>query len=87
MHSFRFRPVQRHLTRCASLALASVFASAPAMGYELTRLTVVEDPLILGRQANGGASACAIADDGGVIAFTSTATQLIATDDNGVSDI
>ncbi len=68
------------------LIAAIVTACSQAMAYDLGRLSRVEDPLVLGVQGNAAPSACAISDDGDVIGFLSTATNLVANDLNGLAD-
>ena len=65
---------------------AGVAVCSPVLAYDLARLSLVEDPLILGVQGNSAPTACAISDDGDVIGFLSDATNLIAGDLNGLAD-
>ena len=57
-----------------------------AHGYELRRAVAVEDPAILGTQANAAASRCTISDDASSIGFLSGATNLNLLDQNGRVD-
>ncbi len=63
------------------------FFGANAWTYDISRISEVENPSILGVQSNGTPSQCSISDDGSQIAFTTTATNLSSGDANGVSDI
>lgn len=64
----------------------AVMTGGQAMAYDLGRLSRVEDPLVLGVQANASPNTCAISDDGDVIGFLSGATNLVANDLNGLAD-
>jgi len=57
-----------------------------AHGYEVRHAVAVEDPSILGTQANAAASRCTISDDAAIIGFLSGATNLTVTDQNGRVD-
>lgn len=57
-----------------------------AHGYEVRRAVAVEDPAILGAQANAAALRCTISDDAAIIGFLSGATNLNLTDQNGRVD-
>lgn len=57
-----------------------------AHGYEVRRAVAVEDPAILGTQANAEATRCTITDDAAIIGFLSGATNLTVSDQNGRVD-
>jgi hypothetical protein len=67
--------------------LAFLAFSGNISAYDMTRLSGVESPRILGVQSNGTPSQCSMSDDGSQIAFVSTASNLVSDDANGVSDI
>jgi Tol biopolymer transport system component len=76
--------------KCQLLVLTALclpMAASPAFGTTLLPLTLTEDPLIWGAQANQNAEACAISGNGLVSAFESAASQLVAADRNGYRDI
>lgn len=74
--------------RLATILWIAVSAATcnQAMAYDLARLSRVENPLILGVQGNSAPTACAISDDGDVIGFVSSATNLVPNDLNGLAD-
>lgn len=68
-------------------ALCVPIAAPTAFGTTLLPLTLTEDPLIWGAQANQNVEACAISGNGLLTAFESPASQLVAADRNGYRDI
>lgn len=71
----------------ALFALWVSIGSLPASGATFTALSLVEDPLAWGVQANLPAQACVLSGNGLVTAFASSASNLVAADRNGVLDV
>src|SRR5690349_20321938 len=73
--------------RCAGLALlvlATVsVAPAEAQRGRMTRVSVADDEAL----ANGASSQASVSADGRFVAFTSTASNLVPGDTNGLADI
>jgi Tol biopolymer transport system component len=73
--------------RLALLLVATLCSRVTTTQAEtLSLLSVPEDPLLLGVQADRSASSCGL-DIAGNAVFTSNATQLVAADRNGESDV
>src|SRR5215510_9179361 len=70
------------MSRLAFVLLASLAASVPASA-QVTRISVSS----AGAQGNGPSGAPSISANGRFVVFASTATNLVAGDTNGVSDI
>lgn len=68
-------------------ALWVSIASLPGLGATFEALSLVEDPLAWGVQANLPAQACALSGNGQVTAFHSAASNLVAADRNGMTDV
>jgi cysteine-rich repeat protein len=77
-----FRSTASNLVPGDTNAQADVFVRDRATG-ETTRVSVASD----GTQANGPSTNPAISDDGALVAFESTASNLVAGDTNGASDV
>lgn len=67
----------------AALLLAAPLHAAPAQGEATTRVSVGS----AGAEATGSSSAPSLSADGRIVAFASRATNLVAGDGNGASDI
>lgn len=74
-------------TALDSNGFSDVYLESPLDAYGKRRVSVDAAGLTTNNQANGASSQPAIADAGNLIAFTSTASNLVLPDGNGVSDI
>jgi len=75
-------------TALDSNGFSDVYLDSPFDAYGKRRVSVDAQGLAVNKQANGASSQPAIADAGNLIAFTSTASDLVPLDGNGaVSDI
>ncbi len=71
------------MPRALFASLFCLLAAVPAAAQVITRVSVSSG----GVEANGASGAPSISADGRYVAFASTATNLVAADTNGVSDI
>jgi len=83
----RLRAGAVFLLLAAVAAIPSSFAHATAPGFAADRVTMLADWANDGALPDGPSYRAALSGDGSVVAFVSTATNLVAGDGNGVADV